>query len=102
MDEAAKKTGLARVRRIVGQLEGVARMIEDDRACVDVLLQVVSAQAALGQVGKVVLRSYVETCLTEAMAARTQAEREQKIAELMEVFSRYGGLARKSLERAVG
>lgn len=96
MNDATKKTVLARIRRIAGQLEGVARMIEEDRYCVDVLLQIASAQAALGQAGKVVLRSHVETCVTEALAAGKPAERKQKIDELMNVFARYGSLGKRS------
>lgn len=96
MDEVTKRNVLARLRRIAGQLEGVARMIEEDRYCVDILLQISSAQAALGQTGKVVLRSHVETCVTAALESGKPAERKQKIDELMEVFGRYGGLGRRS------
>jgi DNA-binding FrmR family transcriptional regulator len=97
MNDATKKKVLARLRRIAGQVEGIARMVEDDRYCVDVLLQLASAQAALGQVGKLVLRSHVDTCVSAAMSAGKPAERKQKIDELMEVFSRYGCLGRRSL-----
>lgn len=90
MDDATKKKVLARLRKIEGQVGGIARMVEDDRYCVDVLLQIASAQAALGEAGKVVLRSHVDTCVSDAMAAGKAAERKQKIDELMQVFSRYG------------
>jgi DNA-binding FrmR family transcriptional regulator len=53
-------------------------------------LQIAAAQAALGQAGKLVLRSHVETCVSDAMAARKPVARKQKIDELMEVFARYG------------
>ena len=96
MNDAAKQKVLARIRRIAGQLEGVARMIEDDRYCVDILLQIASAQAALGQAGKVIVRSHVETCVSEAIESGKPAERKQKIDELIEVFGRYGGLGRGS------
>jgi DNA-binding FrmR family transcriptional regulator len=96
MDDATKKTVLARIRRIAGQLEGVARMIEEDRHCMDVLLQIASAQAALGQAGKVLLRSHVETCVTEALASGRSSQRKRKIDELMEVFARYGALGKRS------
>lgn len=96
MNDATKKTVLARIRRIAGQLEGVARMIEQDRYCVDILLQIAPAQAALGQAGKVVLRSHVETGMTDAVATGKAAERKPKIDELMEVFARYGGLGKRS------
>lgn len=94
MNDTAKKKVLGRVRRIAGQLEGIARMIEDDRHSVDVLLQLASAQAALGQARKVVLRLHVETCVAEAMATGRPAERQQKLEDLMEVFARHGCLGK--------
>lgn len=71
-------------------------MVEGDRHCVDVLLQIASAQAALNQVTKLVLRSHVETCVTEAMSSEKAADRRRKIDELTEAFTRYGSLARGS------
>ena len=93
MMSATTKTKIVdRLRRIAGQVEGVARMVEQDRYCVDVLLQIAAAQAALGQASKLVLRSHVETCVSDALATGKPAERRQKIDELMDVFARYGGL----------
>ena len=60
------------------------------------ILQIASARAALGQAGKVVLRSHVETCVTEAFAAERPGEPKQKIDELMNVFARYGGPGKRS------
>ena len=91
MHGETKDKALARLRRIAGQVEGVGRMVESDRYCVDVLLQIAAAQAALGEVGKMVLRAHVETCVSEAMASGRASERKRKIDELMEVFGRYGG-----------
>src|SRR5437868_1938134 len=88
-DPNLKKKLVARLRRIAGQVEGIARMIEEDRYCVDVLLQVAAAQAALGTAGALVLRSHVDTCVSEAMTNGTAAQRKKKIDELMNVFSRY-------------
>lgn len=90
MDDATKKKVLTRLRKIAGQVGGMARMVEEDRYCVDVLLQVASAQAALGEAGKLVLRSHVDICVNAAIASGKPAERKQKIDELMQVFSRYG------------
>lgn len=87
MDDATKKKILARLRRIAGQVEGIARMIDEDRHRVDILVQIASAQAALGQAGKLVLRAHVETCVSEAMAAGKPVARKQKLDELMEVFA---------------
>lgn len=97
MNDTSKQKVLARIRRIAGQLEGIARMIEEDRHCVDILTQIASAQAALGQAGKVLLRSHVETCVAAAMESGKGAQRKQKLDELMEVFARYGGLGRRAV-----
>jgi DNA-binding FrmR family transcriptional regulator len=95
MNSEFKRKLVARLHRIAGQVEGVARMIEDDRYCVDVLLQIASAQAALGQAGALVLRSHVDTCVTEAMTHGTAAQRKKKIDELMDVFSSYSRMGNK-------
>jgi DNA-binding FrmR family transcriptional regulator len=95
MNADFKKKVVARLHRIAGQIEGVARMIEDDRYCVDVLLQIAAAQAGLGQAGALVLRSHVDTCVSEAMTHGTSAQRKKKIDELMGVFSRYAHLGNR-------
>lgn len=92
MNDPSKKKVLARLRRIAGQVEGIAHMLEQDRYCVDVLLQIGSARAALGQAGKLVLQAHVETCVSEALVSGKAADRKQKLDELMEVFARYGSL----------
>jgi len=89
MDVNLKKKLVARLRRIAGQVEGIARMVEDDSYCVDVLLQIAAAQAALGKAGALVMRSHVDTCVSEALANGTGVQRKKKIDELMDVFSRY-------------
>lgn len=96
MDDGTKKKVLNRLRRIAGQVDGIARMVERDRYCVDLLLQVGSVQAALSQVNKLILRSHVETCVADAMASGKLNERRQKLDELMHVFARYGRLGRIS------
>ena len=57
-----------RLRIIEGQVRGLSKMIDDDRPCLEVLRQLVAAQEALSQVGKLVTRNYLENCVTAAMA----------------------------------
>jgi len=64
-------------------------MIEEDRYCVDVLLQVAAARAALDGLGKVLLKAHVEHCVADALTSGRPKARKQRIAELMEVFSRF-------------
>jgi DNA-binding FrmR family transcriptional regulator len=90
MKADTKKQATARLRRIAGQVEGIQRMVDGDRYCVDVLLQVAAVRAALDQVGKLILGSHVETCVADAFASGRPRERRKKMSELLEVFSRFG------------
>lgn len=58
---------LARLAKIGGQVQGVARMVEADRYCVDVLDQIASARAALDAASRVVLRNYLDRCVRCAL-----------------------------------
>ena len=78
-----------RIRRIAGQVGGIERMIEEDRYCVDILLQVAAVRAALDGMGKVLLRSHIETCVAGAIESGRPKDREKKIGELMEVFAKF-------------
>ena len=81
-----------RTRRIAGQVAGIERMIEEDRYCVDVLLQVAAARAALDGLGKLLLKSHVETCVAEAFATGRPKQRDAKVTELMEVFAKFASI----------
>ncbi len=78
-----------RLRKISGQVAALERMIDDDRYCVDVLLQVAAVRGALDKAGKLLLEDHVGTCVSQAMKSGRPKEREQKVAELMDVFSRF-------------
>jgi len=56
-----------RLTRVEGQVRGVARMVEQQRPCIEVLQQLASVQAALKGVTKSVLRNYLERCATDAI-----------------------------------
>jgi CsoR family transcriptional regulator, copper-sensing transcriptional repressor len=89
MNPETRDKALARARRIAGQVSAIERMIEDDRYCVDVLLQVAAARAALDALGKHLLQAHVKSCVADAIASGRPKERSEKVAELMEVFSRF-------------
>jgi CsoR family transcriptional regulator, copper-sensing transcriptional repressor len=84
--EANKDDLLARLRRIEGQVRGIARMVSDDEYCVDILTQIQAATAALDRVGLRLLADHVRGCVADAVAA---GEGEPKIAELVGVIERF-------------
>lgn len=57
----------ARLKRLRGQVDGVERMLDANRPCVDILTQVAAAQQAVRGVGKLVVRNYLERCASQAI-----------------------------------
>ncbi len=92
MKSTVKTQAKQRLARIAGQVAGIQRMVDDDRYCVDVLLQVAAVRAALDRVGKLVLTNHVETCVADAFASGSARERRKKMDELLDVFARFGAL----------
>ena len=93
-DTPETKRTITRLRRIGGQIEGVARMIEEDRYCIDVLTQVAAIQAALSKVSQEVLERHLDTCVAKAMQSGDPAEKDRVVQELMEVLQRGSTLIR--------
>ncbi len=77
---------LRRLKRINGQVNGLARMVEEKRYCIDVLTQVRALEGALHSLGKVILRNHLETCVSEAFSSRNPPDRKAKIDELIRDF----------------
>jgi DNA-binding FrmR family transcriptional regulator len=85
---ASKARG--RLRRIEGQVQGLQRMIAADASCADILLQISAVQGALAQVQKLLLGRHVETCVADALRSGSRVDRQRKLAELLEIVSRFG------------
>ncbi len=79
---------LNRLKRIEGQVRGVARMVEEDRYCIDVLTQLQAVRAALARVETEMLKGHLGHCIESAIVSGDQAEQRQKAAELIELLER--------------
>jgi len=76
-DEAVTPEQLsARLRRIEGQVRGIARMLEGDRACEDVVTQLMAVRSGIDTVGALVLDSHIERCLSHEDEERLVALRD--------------------------
>ena len=91
IDEETKGKAQGRLRRIEGQVQGLQRMIAADAYCVDILLQVSAVQGALEQVQKLLLGRHIESCVVDALRSGSRTERQRKVDELLDAFSRFGG-----------
>jgi len=82
-----KEESLRRMKRISGQTDGIRRMIEEERYCVEILQQIAAVRAALIHVGMIVLRGHLETCVSEAVGGGRQTaifdELEQVLPKLL-------------------
>jgi DNA-binding FrmR family transcriptional regulator len=88
MQDNSKTSCLKRLRRIEGQVRGLARMVEEDRYCIDIVTQIAAVRAALRRVEEDVLHDHVAHCVEHAIASGNKADQREKIAELMEVVRR--------------
>ncbi len=88
MQKDTKASCQKRLSRIEGQVRGLARMVEEDRYCIDVVTQVSAVRAALRRVEEEVLRDHVAHCLEHAIASGDAREQRRKIKELMAVLAR--------------
>jgi len=86
VDPEIKAANLRRLKRIEGQVRGLARMVEEDRYCPDILTQISSVQEALRAVGRGLMRNHLQHCATEAIRKGTPAEAQATYDELMNLI----------------
>ncbi len=88
MRKDIKESCLKRLNRIEGQVRGLARMVEEDRYCIDIVTQISAVRAALRRAEEEILRDHVAHCVEDAIVTGNRSEQRRKIAELMEVVTR--------------
>jgi DNA-binding FrmR family transcriptional regulator len=80
---------LSRLSRIEGQVRGIARMLEDDRYCIEVLDQVQAIKAALKKVEDEILKGHAAHCVSHAIDKGDSEDARAKFNELIDLFARY-------------
>lgn len=88
VDQERKERNLKRLRRIEGQVRGLQRMIEDDRYCADILVQISSVQEALRAVSRELMRNHLAHCATHAIHSGSDTA-EAMYDELMELMFKH-------------
>ena len=71
-----------------GQLDGILKMVEENQYCIDVLNQMLAAEAVLRRAEREVLRAHMEGCVAEAFERADEGEREQKIDEIIKAVEK--------------
>lgn len=80
---------LNRIKRIMGQLDGIRRMIEDGRYCGDILTQVKAVHSALRGLESSVLTRHLQHCVRDAFASDDQAAADARVEEIVQLFRRH-------------
>jgi len=81
-----KGSALLTLKTARGQLDGIVRMVEDERYCVDISKQILSVQSLLKKANMEILKGHVKTCVRDAVA---KGEGEEKIEEIFNMIDRY-------------
>ncbi|WP_092253077.1 metal-sensitive transcriptional regulator [Bradyrhizobium sp. Rc3b] len=77
-----------RLNRIEGQVRGLAKMVDEDRYCIDIVTQISAVRSALRRVEEEILKDHVAHCVEHAIHSGDKVDQRRKIAELMDVVGR--------------
>jgi DNA-binding FrmR family transcriptional regulator len=83
--EEEQKAVLNRLSRAIGHLESIKRMVEDDRDCSDVLIQLSAVRSAITNISKVVMRHHMEHCIVDAV----HSDELERIEDLKRAIERF-------------
>ena len=71
-----------------GQIDGILKMIDDDRYCVDVMTQIMATQAILKKVNSIILKGHLEHCVNDAFTNGNKEEQQEKISEVIKLLEK--------------
>lgn len=84
-----RREAAQRLSRIEGQITGIKKMVEQGRYCVEVLGQISAVHEALRGVGKLIMRNYLENCVTSSLRSGKRKKAEETYTELMDVIYKF-------------
>ena len=80
---------IGKINRAIGQLEGVKKMIEENRYCVEIMQQLKAARSAIKNVEQNILQKHMQMCLLKAAQSQNEADIITKIEELQNIIKNY-------------
>ena len=85
---ADSKTVLRQLKTARGQLEGIIKMVEENRYCIAISNQVLATRALLERTNRIILEGHIEGCILDAAATGSDEERKEKIFELSNMIKK--------------
>lgn len=89
VDPDIKNSNIRRLRRIEGQVRGIQKMVEEDRYCPDIMIQISAVQEALRTVGRALMGNHLKHCATHAITHGTAAEAAAMYEEILELIYKH-------------
>lgn len=84
-----KEALIKRLKRIEGQVKGIQKMVDEDRYCVDILVQISAIRSAINKVGTIILENHVKGCVAESIKHDCEKQTEIMINELMDTINKF-------------
>lgn len=84
-----KEALIKRLKRIEGQVKGIQKMVEEERYCVDILIQISAIRSAINKVGIILLENHVKGCVSESIKHDDSENTEKMINELMDTINKF-------------
>jgi CsoR family transcriptional regulator, copper-sensing transcriptional repressor len=89
VDPDIKSSNIRRLRRIEGQVRGLQKMVEEDRYCPDIMVQLSAVQEALRTVGRALMRNHLKHCTAHAISEGSPEQVEDVYDELIELIYKH-------------
>jgi CsoR family transcriptional regulator, copper-sensing transcriptional repressor len=81
---------LNRLKKIEGQVKGIQRMIEDDKCCTDVMMQISAIRSAINKVGGIMIEKYVMECMQEGLkSSLAKSEIDDNVKNVIDTIVKY-------------
>ena len=87
-DETLKQQSIVRLKRIEGQIRGLQKMVDEQRYCADILVQIAAVQESLRAVARLLLRNHLQFCATAAIRSDDSRRRDEMYDELTDLFAK--------------
>lgn len=89
MNKPVYKSEIPRLNRLIGQLNGIKKMIEEERYCPDIVLQLKAVKANIRGLEQKLLQNHIQHCVKNAFESDDESAKEQSIQEIMQMMKNH-------------
>ncbi|MDO5717878.1 MAG: metal-sensing transcriptional repressor [Tissierellia bacterium] len=87
MKSDSKKV-LTRLKTAKGQIEGIIKMVEDDRYCIDISNQLLATESLIKSVNRIILNDHLKSCVLQSLSSESEKDKEEKVDEIQKILDK--------------